>query len=278
MYRERVPRRRGDRPGRLPALRPQRGRRAGLHAAAHVRGASPRIRASASSIGPAWSRPESSPPRRPMAGRQRVRQGPRRAPGRGPRASTRSRCWTAARRRSPPRRRPSRSPRSRRKALRTVNAALLATPAGLHGQPEARQAARPPAGGARRPGAAHRVGAGRGARLRVAAGRGHPDPAHRPGHGARHLQPAPPGPARRRDRRRCTCRSSTCPARGPASSCTTARSPSTRASASSTATRPPRRRRWCCGRRSTATSSTGRRSSSTSSSSPGWPSGGRPRA
>ena len=31
-YRGRVPRRRGDRPGRLPPLRAQRGRRAGLHA------------------------------------------------------------------------------------------------------------------------------------------------------------------------------------------------------------------------------------------------------
>ena len=44
------------------------------------------------------------------------------------------------------------------------------------------------------------MGARRGARVRLAADRGHPDPPHRPGHRARHLQPAPPRPARPQDR------------------------------------------------------------------------------
>ena len=44
------------------------------------------------------------------------------------------------------------------------------------------------------------VGARRGARVRLAADRGDPDPAHRPGHRARHVQPAPPRPARSEDR------------------------------------------------------------------------------
>ena len=46
----------------------------------------------------------------------------------------------------------------------------------------------------------HGVGARRVAGVRIAADRGHPDPAHRPGHRARHLQPAPPRPARSQDR------------------------------------------------------------------------------
>ena len=42
----------------------------------------------------------------------------------------------------------------------------------------------------------------RGAGVRLAADRGRADPAHRAGHRAGHLQPAPSGAARRRDRRR----------------------------------------------------------------------------
>ncbi len=50
---------------------------------------------------------------------------------------------------------------------------------------------------------AEKVGLGpRGvAGVRLAAGARRADPPHRPGHRARHLQPAPPGAARRRDRR-----------------------------------------------------------------------------
>ena len=44
------------------------------------------------------------------------------------------------------------------------------------------------------------LGARGGARVRVAADRGDSDPPHRPGHRARHLQPAPPGAARSQDR------------------------------------------------------------------------------
>ena len=42
-----------------------------------------------------------------------------------------------------------------------------------------------------------RVRARRGARVRLAAHRGHPHPAHRPGHRARHVLAPPPGPPRR---------------------------------------------------------------------------------
>ena len=44
-------------------------------------------------------------------------------------------------------------------------------------------------------------GCGRGARVRLAAARGHAGPPERPGHRPRHVQPPPRGPARRRDRR-----------------------------------------------------------------------------
>ena len=83
----------------------------------------------------------------------------------------------------------------------------------------------------------HRLGARRVARVRLAADRGHAGAPHRPGHRARHLQPAPPGAARREDRR------AVLPAPAPAerarrrSSCTTARCRRWRRSASSTATR-----------------------------------------
>ena len=50
------------------------------------------------------------------------------------------------------------------------------------------------------PPVADRLGARRGARVRVAADRGHAHPPDRTGHRARHLQPAPHGPARRQDR------------------------------------------------------------------------------
>ena len=69
----------------------------------------------------------------------------------------------------------------------------------LQRPPEARQAARAASRGDRdRPG--NRLGARRGARVRVAVDRGDPDPAHRPGHRARHLQPAPPRAPRPQDR------------------------------------------------------------------------------
>ena len=87
------------------------------------------------------------------------------------------------------------------------------------------------------PDGGHRLGARRGARVRVAADRGDPDPPHRPGHRARHVQPAPPRPARPEDRPGALRRSSTCRARWRRWSCTTARCRRWPASASSTATR-----------------------------------------
>ena len=84
-------------------------------------------------------------------------------------------------------------------ALRALNEELLRVARGLHRPPQARQAARAPARGARRR-RRHRLGARRGARLRLAADRGHAGPPDRPGRRARHVLPAPPGPARRQDR------------------------------------------------------------------------------
>ena len=130
-----------------------------------------------------------------------------------------------------------------------------AHPRGLQRPPEAAQAARAPARD-RRPRRRHRLGARRGARVRLAAERGHAGPPHRPGRRARHVLPAPPGAARRQDRpARLADPAAAGRARadGAAQLAAVARSP---ASASSTATRWRRRRRSCCGRPSSATSST----------------------
>ena len=108
----------------------------------------------------------------------------------------------------------------------------------------------------RRGGDEHRLGARRGARVRLAADRGHPDPPDRAGHRARHLQPAPHGPARRQDRPDGLPDPEPARTRWRRWSCTTARCRSSRAWASSTATARRRPRRSCCGRRSSATSST----------------------
>ncbi|CAA9468571.1 MAG: 2-oxoglutarate dehydrogenase E1 component, partial [uncultured Solirubrobacteraceae bacterium] len=74
-----------------------------------------------------------------------------------------------------------------------------AHPRRLHGGAQARQAARAPRRDARQRGR-HRLGTGRGARLRLAAARGHAGAPDRPGRRARHLLPAPPRPARLQDR------------------------------------------------------------------------------
>ena len=73
-----------------------------------------------------------------------------------------------------------------------------AGPGRLHRPSQADQAARAPARD-RRARRRDRLGAGRGARLRDAAVRGHADPPHRPGRRARHVLAAPPRPARRQD-------------------------------------------------------------------------------
>ena len=101
---------------------------------------------------------------------------------------------------------------------------------------------------------ADRLGARRGAGVRLTVGAGGVHPPDRPGHRARHLLPAPPGAARRSERRRVVRRSRSCATPSRRSSCTTARCRSQPASASSTATACRPRTRWCCGRRSSATS------------------------
>ena len=106
--------------------------------------------------------------------------------------------------------------------LQVLNEELLRAPRGLHRPPQARQAARAPARGARRR-RRDRLGARRGARVRLAADRGRADPPDRPGRRARHVLPAPPGPARRQDRPDASARSRPCPARWRRSSCTTRR-------------------------------------------------------
>ena len=162
------------------------------------------------------------------------------------------------------------TPSTRRVAaerLRALNEQLLRVPDGFTVHPKLARQLERRRDGAR--GGRHRLGPRRGARVRVAARRRDPDPAHRPGHRARDVLAPPPRPPRRRTPASATRRSSTSPRRRPRSRSTTRRSPSTPASASSTATRPPRPRRSCSGRRSSATSPTARRSSSTSSSSAG---------
>ena len=130
----------------------------------------------------------------------------------------------------------------------------------FHRPSQARPAARAAPGGVcvrgcRRDG----VGPCGGARVCVAADRGDPDPPHRPGHRARHVQPAPPRAARPEDRPGALPDPAPARARSRRWSSTTARCPRWAASGSSTATRRRRRRRWCCGRRSSATSPTARR-------------------
>ncbi len=156
--------------------------------------------------------------------------------------------------------RPRSRPPSRPSACSVLNEELLAVPDGFTVHPKLVKQLEQRREALGRPDEpAILLGARRGARVRVAADRGNPDPAHRPGHRARHLQPAPPRAARPEDRPGAL--------RDPA--------PAGRAradgaaqlaavgdglrSASSTATRRRRPRRSSCGRRSSATSPTARR-------------------
>ena len=146
---------------------------------------------------------------------------------------------------------------------------------GLHRAPEADEAAAATRRGTRC--GRHRLGARRGACVRVTPRRGHPDQADRSGHRARHVLTSAHRSARRGERRRLLA--DPAPARrqrvvrGVQLAALRVRS----ASVSSTATRSPRPRRSCSGRRSSVTSSTARRSRSTSSSSPASRSGARRR-
>ena len=148
---------------------------------------------------PATSRRRSRPPRTPARSSSRP-------------ASTSS---TA-------RRRPRSRPRSPPTRLRALNEELLRVPEGFTVHPKLVKQLERRRDGARRR-RRHRLGARRGAGVRVAADRGHADPPHRPGRRARHVLPAPHGPARRQDRPDASARSRTCPARWRRSSCTTRR-------------------------------------------------------
>ncbi len=103
------------------------------------------------------------------------------------------------------------------------------------------------------------------------------DPHHRSRYRARNVQPPSCGAARSGNQHANTCRCSICRMQRPASKSTTARSRSTRASASNTAMPRRFRIRSSCGKRSSATSSTARRSSSINSSPRAKRSGVRPR-
>ncbi len=246
-----LPPRLPDRPDRLPALGPQRGRRASLHPAAALRA---HRRASD----------------RPRALRRRAGRG-----GRHQRRRGRARCCARLRTQAAPGGGGGQDwtlPAGAGRAARVLAALVLPNGRGrrdtaraergaagasrrLHAERQARAAA---ATARRRAGPRerHRLGARRVAGLRRDPRRGHPDPPERAGHRARHLQPAPPRPARRARPARATSRSRRSRRRARPSPSTTARSRRPPSSASSTATASTRRARSCCGRRSSATSPT----------------------
>ena len=252
--------RRADRPDRLPPLRPQRGRRARLHPARDVprdQGARARARAvrraAASSEGvvtkddvDALDAGGLGRAVAPRTRRSRSRSSAEAEPSSSRPASTSS---TA-------RPRPTSRRRCRPTACARSTRSCCACPRASPSNPKLGAPARAPARGAGRRGR-HRLGPRRGAGLRLAADRGHAGPPHRPGHRARHVLPAPHGPARRQDRRRRICADP---------------EPAGRAGADGAAQlaavgdglpglrvrllRRRRRRRSCSGRRSSATSST----------------------
>ena len=206
-----------DRPHRLPALRPQRGRRARLHAARDV---------------PARSRPSTSASRELWAEQlvERRRRSPRRRSssrrqdglGRADRACTSElKAQIAAARRATVEqatgeyqldRTPSPEVKTAVVAdrLRSLNEELLRVPDGFTVHPklvkqlERRRQALGADGGIDW---AHAESLA----FALAADRGHADPPDRPGRRARHVLPAPPGPARRQDRPDRSARSSTLP-------------------------------------------------------------------
>ena len=157
----------------------------------------------------------------------------------------------------PRRRRPDRHVRPGRSPARAERPAARRA-GGLHRPPEAREGARAPPRRAGR-GGRHRLGAGRGARVREPPFRRDArfgSPARTPSAG-----PSPTATSSSTTTRpaRSTRPSSTCRSRVRPSRCTTRRSPRRRRSASSTATRSRFRARSSSGRPSSATSSTPRR-------------------
>ena len=189
----RVRARRPDRPDRLPALRPQRDRRARLHAAGDVRAHQEpphRAQALCGAARGAGGRP----------GRRRGAPGRRRLPGRRGRprraeAVARGRV----RRHRHARARPDDEPRAQDHRARGPDAvAQRAAREGarrLRGPPQAQADAREAARGRH-----DRLGPRGVACLRVSARARRAGAADRPGHRARHVQPAAPGAPRREDR------------------------------------------------------------------------------
>ena len=206
--RVRVPQRvqegRRRRHGVLPALRPQRGRRARVHAAADVRGHRQ------PPLGPQALHRAAREPRRPHArGRgARARRLPRRA---SKRRSTRRRRANGRRPPSatarPNRRRHTSTPASPRPARAHRRRCSPTFPDGFEPHPKlARILAEPAHDVRQRP---DRLGPRRGARVRFAAARRHAGARRGPGHAARHVQPAARDRSSTTAPRRSTRRSST---------------------------------------------------------------------
>ena len=194
-----LPRGRGDRPGRLPALRPQRGRRPRLHPAAACTPRSRSTRSVRELYGQGLVKAGVVSQKKADAGAQTMARdlAERQAAVRKQHAEPQLDRGAES---MEPRIRASRRRRSSAEPLQRLNQQLYRWPATFHINTKlAKQLAKRRRAGRRR--AAHRVGARRGAGLRLAAGRGRPDPPHRPGHRARHLQPAPPDAVGRQDRR-----------------------------------------------------------------------------
>ena len=192
--------RRDDRPHRLPPLRPQRGRRAGLHAARDGRdhqGQDAGARA--------LRRPARRAGRDDQGGDRRAGRGDLGlavAPPQGAQGGARGRPAPSSRpaaTSSTARPRPRSRPRSTPSACAASTTTCCACPRASRSIPKLvkqLERRRETLGRRRR----HRLGAGRGARLRLAADRGHAGPPDRPGLRARHVLPAPPRAARRQDR------------------------------------------------------------------------------
>ncbi len=191
---------RGRRSRLLPALRPQRVRRARLHAAEDVR-AHPGSPVGARALHPA-APPAGRPRPRRRAGRRVRLQGAPRAGLRGDPRQPRERRHRRRRHRGRRRRRPrpvaARRHRHHRRDRGPGRRRAHPLAGRLHREPQARTPAARPAhdGGEGR----DRLGAGRGTGLRIARARRHHRAPGRPGHAPGHVQPASRGAGRPGDR------------------------------------------------------------------------------
>ena len=252
-YREKFQRGRADRPGGLPPARAQRGRRAGLHAAAHVRRASRQLPTVREQYAAQLVREgvltadeaDAAGRRRRTSGWWRSSRPSSASMGKGPPAAARQPAGGG------PRGGHARGARAAHRAQRA------AAHAGRRGSRCTRSSPSSSSGGARRSGptAASTGRTPRRSRSRACWWRAcrSASPGQDSERGTFSQRHA--GAARRERPGRHWCPLQHLPGRARRrSSCTTARCRSWRRWASSTATAPPRRRRWCCGRRSSATS------------------------